>query len=139
MRRGIVGVGVALALSTLGCGPPAQHPVRGSVFFLKKPAVGARVVLHPVDPKITGPVTPSAVVGEDGSFVVATRAPGDGAPAGEYRIAIAWYPKNAKAEFGGEIRNRLPEVYSDPSTSGLAATVAPQANEWVPFFLGNRP
>jgi hypothetical protein len=128
---------LAAALAPLGScsqGPKAAlHPVRGQVFVAGRPAVGASVVFHP---RPAGPesLRPSGVVGEDGSFTLGTYAPGDGAPAGEYDVAIAWFGDRTRADpKTGEVPLQLSPQYADPTTSRLRATVKEGPNE-IPAF-----
>src|SRR5690606_19402348 len=84
-----------MVLSAVGCGPPAEVrpvliPVQGSLLVNGKPAAGAMVVFHPaggasIDERGS---RPKATVLPDGSFEVTTYQAGDGAPAGDYDVAV---------------------------------------------------
>jgi hypothetical protein len=106
------------------------------VFFQDKPADGALVVFHPVGGDDDA-LRPSATVGADGTFTLATKKPDDGAPAGNYVVAVVWYDsKSTKSEAPvAELKNRLPEQYGDANTSPLRATVKPGPNQIDPFRL----
>lgn len=76
-----------------GCGnrgivAPRTMPVRGTVFYLGKPAEGVRVVFHPQFD--IGPVKfqPSGLTDKAGRFTLSTAAANDGAPAGEYAVTF---------------------------------------------------
>jgi hypothetical protein len=67
------------------------HPVRGKVLYQGKPAKGAFVLFVPVnEPPDTPDPRPRAEVGEDGSFALGMYDAEDGAPAGEYKVAVTW-------------------------------------------------
>ena len=114
----------------------ALHPVRGKVLVAGKPAVGAIVVLHPLEPPALGLRPPSGRVEADGSFTLSTLVAGDGAPAGEYRVAIAWLGDVSKADpVTGEVPVKLAPRYADPKTSDLRAHIKEGPNELPPFQL----
>ena len=123
----------ALAVSISSCGSgPKLSPVTGKVLYAGQPAEGATVVFHPIDGAADAP-RPSATVGADGSFRLTTYKFGEGAPPGEYVVAVAWFPPNAR-----ELTNpksKLPERYGDPSASPLRATVKDGPTELQPFLI----
>ena len=125
-----------LLLAACGGDRVKVYPVRGGVFFRDRPAPGATVVFHPVastDPKAP---RPSGVVAADGTFTLSTFALDDGAPAGDYVVAIVWLtPAPATATASAERGNRLPQVYADPKSSPLRATVKEGPNVLDPFKL----
>ena len=58
------------AIAFSSCGPPVKvHPALGQVFVDGEPAVGAVIVLHPIDPVNKAVYKPSGQVGADGGFV----------------------------------------------------------------------
>src|SRR5262249_20625009 len=98
--------------------------------------VGAIVVLHPLEPPAPGSRPPSGRVETDGSFTLSTFVPGDGAPAGDYRVAIAWLADVSRADpVTGEVPRKLAPRYADPKTSDLRAQVKEGPNELPPFQL----
>ncbi len=122
---------MAASLS-VGCGGGAKpwetvYPVKGSVKFDGKPVIGAQVVLFPVDTKVPEEIRPTATTGPDGTFEVGTHDAKDGAPAGEYKVAIVWHPLVPTES--GPVRgdNKLPPKYAAPNTSDLTASVKPEA------------
>lgn len=132
-------LGLALILSALpACSSPrpALYPVHGKVFFDGRPAAGALVVFHPTRPTDPNIPRPSGTVRGDGSFSLGTYAPDDGAPPGDYRVAIVWRtaPSPAASQ-KGDITNRLPDRYGNPQTSQLYAEVKDRPTELEPFKL----
>jgi hypothetical protein len=130
----LTGVAV-LAVLFAGCGSrPRLHPVRGQVFVAGKPAHGAIVVFHLLDSTSPDAPKPSGRVGPDGSFTLSTFAPGDGAPPGEYGVAIAWLDDASSANpVTGELPVKLSPRYAQPATSQLRARVEERAND-IPAF-----
>lgn len=142
-RRGCqrcVGFLFLLALvATLGCGSGSStqgqkpvHRVKGEVLVDGKPAVGAFVLFVPVKEEAgTTDPRPRATVKEDGSYVLSTYGNEDGAPVGDYLIAVTWpvARQDNADKLGGRYRDKL--------KSGLKATVKEGANE-IPTFKLSR-
>src|SRR5262245_21130858 len=108
-------VAAGALLLSLACAPqrPPAYPVAGQVFYQGKPTPGAVVVFHPVGANETSTPRPSGQVQADGSFGLTTYLPGDGAPEGEYLVAITWFDAKAKLNLQtGEVANRLPARYA---------------------------
>jgi hypothetical protein len=127
-------VGSLTLLLCPSCGPKVKlYAARGQVFVAGKPAEGAVVVLHPV-PAAPGAPTPSGRVAADGSFTLGTFQAGDGAPAGDYVVAIAWRGDVARANpVTGEVPTKLSPTYADPAQSPLRARITEGAND-IPAF-----
>jgi hypothetical protein len=125
-----------LALTSCGSGTASLHPVRGRVAYLGQPTPGAIVVFHPAGNDDPAAPRPSGQVQADGSFSLSTFKPGDGAPAGDYQVAIAWIdPESTVDPVTEERPNKLPSWYADPRTSRLTATVQKGKNELPAFEL----
>jgi len=107
------------------------HPVTGTVLYQEQPIEGATVVFQPTGGEDTS--APSGITGPDGKFRLRTHPHGDGAPAGDYKVLITWYPANAREQENP--RNRLPERYGNPTDTPLQATVNKGHNELEPFRL----
>jgi hypothetical protein len=122
----------ALLAASCGSGGPKLYPVSGKVFYLDKPAEGATVVLVPAGGSDNG-LRPTGPVEADGSFTLSTHPHGDGAPEGDYLVAVTWYPPNAREM--DSPRSKLPARYGDAAQSGLKVTVKPESNELEPFRL----
>jgi hypothetical protein len=132
-------LGLAVLLA-FGCqkGQP-YYPVHGQVLVDGQPAEGALVVFHPTDDMSLRALRPSAIVQADGSFSVRSYdpdvcpTPKDGAPAGDYFIAINWYPPGvARSDV---IPDRLHNRYGNPTTSGLCVQVKEELNQLPAFEL----
>lgn len=124
----------ALALLAVSCGgrdygdrPP--YPASGKVLVNGEPAKGALVVLYD-GPPAPGRPQPQGTTGDDGTFVLSTYDPKDGAPAGDYKVSITW-----KAGRKEGAPDRLNHAYADPQTSGLHATIEKQTNVLPPYDL----
>jgi len=104
---------------------PQLYPVRGQVFYEGKPVVGALVAFLPKDPSSPQGHIASALVAEDGSYVLGTHKANDGALAGPYVVTI-WRPR-------GTIANALPSRYGSRHTTPLTAIVEMGPTE-VPMF-----
>lgn len=115
-----------VSLVLLGCGaeeevrPPLQ-PVQGTLTINGKAAEGATVVLHPADGKNfdSRGSRPQATVEADGTFHVTTYQEGDGAPAGNYNVAVMWFGKN-----GDATADRLGGAYARPDQSDVRVTIS---------------
>jgi hypothetical protein len=130
---------LALAAAGLllpGCGRKTQKPafpVRGQVLVAGRPLETGFVVFHPAD-KAAGAPRPSGYV-KDGKFSLTTYKAGDGAPTGDYLVTVESREVPSEDK-GSEVpRNRLPDRYSKPETSGLRAVVASGTNEPPAFQL----
>ncbi len=110
------------------------HPVHGQVIVAGKPAEGALVVFHRIGETSPDYPKPSGQVDADGSFTLGTYAAGDGAPVGEYIVAIAWLGDVAQANpVTGEIPTKLSARYAEVKSSPLRAQVKEGPNE-IPAF-----
>src|SRR5437868_13854089 len=89
---------LAATVACLGCnGAKPLYPVQAKIFYDGQPAIGALVVLHPVDDTSLAAIRPSGYVDETGgvkltSYISSNRSAGDGAPAGDHIVSIAWMP-----------------------------------------------
>ena len=127
----------ALVAAVSGCGKrgPVLYPVKGVVLINGQPARDVNMMFTPVAPPEAGatPLSPAAVTGEDGSFRLMSFKPGDGAPAGDYRVTVI-YPMNRFNKHLSGI-DRLKGKFANPKTSRLTAKVEPKSNELPPFDL----
>jgi hypothetical protein len=130
--------GLALA-ACAGCSRVEEpfHPVQGQVLLDGKPAARAQVTFHPVNP---GPeaVHPVGQTDEQGRFTLTSQVSGDGAPAGEYRVAVVRFlarQGKGAAEGDSVTVNDLPARYGSAEQSGLRAVVGQGENRLPPFEL----
>ena len=116
---------LAVVLVMLRSQGPRLYPVRGQVYYEGKPAVGALVVFLPDDPTRPPAQVASALVAEDGSYVLGTHKAKDGAAAGPYKVTI-WRKRNKSAQV-------LPAQYGSRHTTPLTAIVDKGPTE-IPVF-----
>jgi hypothetical protein len=133
-------------LTGCGDGKIARYPVKGTVLVDGKPAEGAMLIFVPVDgteefqrERPFDDSTDSA-----GQFELRTFEPGDGAPAGEYRVMIRWLATNSQpgATPGGQadgqpVFDRLKNKYFSVE-SPITATVEEEDNVLEPFALSSK-
>jgi hypothetical protein len=135
--------GALLALMVSGCSSSSSedtsnrkpvHPVTGKVTVQGKPAVGAFVLFVPVnEPQDTQDPRPRAEVGADGSFSLSTYGENDGAPVGNYSVAITW-PGGVLPDGREEPADKLLGRH-DVTNTKLKATVKEGQNALPPFQL----
>jgi hypothetical protein len=139
-----------VAATAGGCGGSTSVPVfptTGRILFQGKPLEGVQVTFRPVAPAGGGEVMPVPLARTDaeGKFRLATAVGEgglavDGAPAGEYTVALTASGRSDSIDFLGKgatkaVANPIGDLYADPQTSGLKATVKPGPNELEPFDL----
>jgi hypothetical protein len=130
---------LAAMLSTLtGCGGsqslPAYHvyEVKGQVLLANgKPLPGGWIYLVP---KGDLPVTPSGVIGSDGSFSIVTGGSGEGAPPGDYKVRVE-SPQFQPVLTKSARKPIFPIKYTDEDSSGLLVTVKADSNRLDPILL----
>ena len=135
----------AAVFACTGCGGDGGDrlpvfPVKGKVLVGGKPADGAFVVFRP---KGVGPdrPRPNAYTAADGTFELSTYEASDGAPPGDYEVAIVWTPgvdPSGDSEAEAETPDRLKGRYADPKSSDLEARLVEGPNELPPFDLKGR-
>jgi hypothetical protein len=116
---------ILLALAFSGCGGSDQpqetlYPATGKVFYQGQPAVGAMVVMHPLNEQGTWKWGfPAGAVTADGSVKIQLGQKWDGAPAGEYSIVVVWMPSDSGTERTSEemIVDKLGGRYANPADS----------------------
>ena len=85
-------------------------------------------------PKGDLPVTPSGVIGTDGTFSLATGGSGDGAPPGDYKVRVE-SPQIQQAAGKSRKKPAFPARYTDEDSSGLVVTVRAGSNHLDPILL----
>jgi hypothetical protein len=141
LRRSTWGlVGCLGLLGLTGCSResgPQVFPVHGQVRVDGKLAAHAQVTFHPVGDSRPDAVHPAATTDEQGNFSLTSYTAGDGAPEGEYQVAVVWFLASKPRGPGEEstTRNHLPERYGRAESSQLRATVSKGDNTLKPFDL----
>lgn len=122
-----------VGLVQAGCGDNASSPVplkkvSGTVTYNGAPLPTGSITFMPVNGT-------NSAAGEikDGKYSLATFTPGDGAPVGQYKVAItAW---KTLPEMGQEGDPAIPKKYFDSEQSGLTANVSEEATQTHDFAL----
>jgi hypothetical protein len=78
------------------------------------------------------PITPSGVIGPDGTFSLVTGGSGEGAPPGEYKVRIEAPPLKTDRKTR---KLRFPLRYNDEDSSGLVIKVRADTNQLEPICL----
>ena len=128
----VVVVGVGLLAQT-GCGEKSTSPVplktvTGTVTFNGSPLPQGTITFMPV----AGSTSATGEI-KDGKYTLSTFKPGDGAPAGDYKVAVqAW---KAIPEMGQEGDPLIPKKYFGSNQSTLTAKVTDQSPQTLDFTL----
>jgi hypothetical protein len=145
---------VALALGcAAGCGGggksasgPKTYPVSGVVTQGGKPVEGATLLFVSTD----GKKSATGKTDSSGRYTLTTTKSGDGAVAGQYKVAITKFdtggtgavdmsdPNYAPPDPSKPApvaKNLLPEKYAKPDTSGLTATVKESGDNKIDFAV----
>jgi hypothetical protein len=109
------------------------HPVRGVVTFEGKPLAGAQVSFRLAE-KGRSAAYADAFTRADGSFILSTYEPHDGAVAGKHQVTVVKRVPHFTAE-GKVGPNLLPARYASANTSGLTATVKSGVANTIDFNL----
>jgi len=108
------------------------YEVKGKVVLANgKPLPGGVISFVP---KGDLPVTPSGVIGPDGTFSLVTGGSGEGAPPGDYKIRVE-APQFQQAAPKLKKRPLFPPKYNDEDSSGLVITVRAEPNRLEPILL----
>jgi hypothetical protein len=141
--RRAVGLQMLFVAALAGCsdGRLKIYPVTGQVLYNGQPLKGVDIALHPLDPKNNVGYPPHATTDADGTFTLTTYRKGDGAPAGEYRVAVAFAVESV--EDGSDQTKRLTAQvqvkYHRGETSGITVVVKPEPNTLEPIRLEGQP
>jgi hypothetical protein len=130
---------LSAGLAGCGDGKIARYPVKGTIRVDGQPAAGALVIFCPSDgPPEMMNERPYGRTDAQGVYELRTFEPGDGAPAGAYKVMVRWLGGgeqdrgNDRSAGGGD---RLRGRYTNPDQSGLTYTVIEGENEVPPFEL----
>jgi hypothetical protein len=137
---------VVVLFCNAGCGNDGKlkiYPVTGQVLYNKQPLKGIDVAFHPVDPKNDTGYPPHAKTNEKGQFTLTTYELEDGAPAGDFQVALAFAVEVAGGDEGSDQTKRIlfqvPAKYHRKETSGITVKIKPEANTLEPFTLEGPP
>src|SRR5262245_59643767 len=102
-------VGALLALGLTGCGDGRikVYPASGQVLYNGEPLKGVDIAFHPLDPKSNTGYPPHATTDENGKFTLTTFLKDDGAPAGEFQVAVAFAVEKVGGDEGSDQSKRL--------------------------------
>ncbi len=117
------------------------NPVTGHVFADGRPLAGAAVVFYPVGGSdALQDLRPRGVTNSEGQFQLQTYLPGDGAPAGEFKVAITWHgeplpedSEDQRHDAGNLRRNLLVKSFAEPASTPLRVTISNRENTLEPF------
>ena len=117
----------------LGCNSQPESPIplkqiAGTVTLNGEPLPAGSITFMPVagTNSSTGEIV-------EGKFKLSTFSKDDGAPAGEYKVAVtAW---TTLPDMGVEGVPAIPKQYFDANTSGLTATISEEAKQDIPIAL----
>jgi hypothetical protein len=136
--RGLSGLILAVGAGLAGCHSSDSLPV------LKVYEVKGKVLLADGQPLSGGwiyfvpkgdlPLTPSSVIGSDGTFSIVTGGSGEGAPAGDYKVRVE-APQLQQGTSKSKKKPPFPFKYSDEDSSGLVITVRAESNQLEPILL----
>jgi hypothetical protein len=133
MRRlWVLGLVLTLASCSGKYGAHPPYPTTGRVKVNGQPAKGAMVVFHHVGDWGEKSIVPRAWTDDAGRFTLSTYGVGDGAPAGEYRVAVQWPAYRRGKNVGPDL---LGGKFAKSATSGLTARVAEGTNELPAFEI----
>lgn len=126
-------VALCCLMAVIGCGRENDAPdtvaVTGIVTYQGNPVPNLSVGFVPEKGMLATGTTDSS-----GRFELTTSAPGDGAIAGSYKVAINFVPEKTPEMPGfpgseNVSKSPIPTKYADINTSGLAATVESDASK----------
>src|SRR5262245_35991478 len=131
-------------IALAGCSSTGRlptYPVTGQILYNGEPLKGVDVAFHRVDPKNDTGYPPHATTDADGKFTLSTFLKDDGAPAGEFRVAVAFAVEaiDEGSDQGKRLSFQVPEKYHRAETSGLTVTIKPGSNDLEPIRLQRPP
>jgi hypothetical protein len=123
-----------LPLSGCGKAGPQTIDVRGTATSGGKPVEGGTIAFQPTKVLEGAPMRPAiGQIEPDGTYSLTTFTKGDGVQPGEYQVAITSLigapPLTQWEESPPPRKSRVPLKYNQPTTSGLTASIAADADE----------
>ncbi len=101
---------------------------------MEQPAVGFRVVFHPLLEQEGPRFAPAGITDENGEFQLQSYRPNDGAPAGDYVVTFSW-PQSISTEDPDDAPRQIDRLrgrYDDPRKSQFRVTVREGKNSLEP-------
>lgn len=145
-----MGLGLGIQLFS-GCGSSREllplYQVTGQVQADGGPLAGASVVFYPVGGgDLLQDLRPRGTTNANGHFQLQTYLPGDGAPAGEFKVTIEWHGEPIP-EDSTDVRhdannlrpNRLLDTFAAPESTPINVTIANGENALEPFHVQLAP
>ena len=136
---------LALAMFS-GCGGDGKlkvYVVKGQVLYNKEPLKGVDLAFHATNKSSDAGFPPHAKTDENGNFQLTTYLKDDGAPAGEFKVSIAFAAEVAGEDDGSDqtrkIIAQVPVKYHKKETTPFTVTIKPEANTLEPFALEGPP
>ncbi len=121
-----------------GCGKKSNRlpvfPAKGQVLVGGKPAKGVFVYLWPASAEGTDAYCPNGQTDDAGNFTLSTYDPGDGAPAGDYKITAEW-PARFNVITNRWEGDKLKGKFTDSKNSAFSVTIKKEPNELPPISL----
>ena len=112
----------ASLLFAAGCGGGDWGYLEGTVTVNGQPPGPGTIALEPVSEERAGAI---GSFGEDGKYSVRSSGRKEGAPVGEYRVAIYGGENFGEEQVGPRQPSKIPTRYSNPNTSELTVTIEP--------------
>lgn len=130
-----------LTVASCSDGRHKTYPVSGQVLYNGEPLKGVSLAFHPGDPKRDIGYPAHAKTDEQGRFKLTSYVQYDGAPEGDYKVALA-FEVEAIEEGGDQSRKlpfQVPVKYHRKETTDINVTVKPGANDLEPIRLNGPP
>lgn len=136
-----VGLLVCFTVGVVGCRAKSDrvdvYPVKGKVLVKGKPVEGVTIAFYAEVPAADGKKNPLPAGTSDanGEYYLTSYDPGDGAPAGSYKVVASWNEKRPANFTGGvfEPKDRLQGRFANPEKSTLKSQV-PEGGGEIPAF-----
>jgi hypothetical protein len=107
-------------LVAAGCGKSDWGYLSGAVLLNGQPVGPGTITFERVDQQRSGAI---ATFGEDGRYSVVSAGRKDGAPTGEYRVAIIGGENFGEEGATPAKKSKIPARYSNPDTSKQTVTI----------------
>jgi hypothetical protein len=111
-----------LLLLIAGCDGGDWGYLEGTVRIGGQPPGAGTITLEPVTGNSPGAV---GSFGEDGKYSIRSAGRKQGAPVGEYRVAIYGGENFGEEQTGPRPQSKIPPRYGNPNTSELKVTIEP--------------